>query len=257
MYKQSLMKLAIIAFAILLFNPLTVFAAEEKPPALVNMWVMDVDPDNWEKFEKGFKEHIKDRVKAGDKFNWQVYVPHTGSHLNSYIIRACCFKWADLDDYGKWINDSNIMEDWDKGPGQYVEKYHHQYSWIDMENSHWKDDVMHKYVGVTKYYLKPDAKDVDKSVKEISDLAKAIKWDMSWSWEVDVTGKGDNLYAAFGFENFAAMDPPGPSFSELAEKHLGSKEKVDEIFDRFAEKYKGTHYEIYRHRPDLSMPSDK
>lgn len=255
MYKQPLIKLAIIAFLTFLLNPLTLFAAEEKPPGLTNVWVMDVKQGQAQEFEKAFKEHIKARVKAGDAFNWQIYNPQTGSHLNRYIIRYCCFKWAEMDAYEKWSNDSKVMENWDKGPGKHVEKYHHHYSWTDIENSHWKEGVNHKFVGVTTYSLKPDAKDVGESVKEISDLAKAIKWDMSWSWSRSVTGDRNTLQAAFGFENFSAMDPPGPSFGELAEKHLGSKEKVDEIFDRFAEKYEGSSYQIYRHRPDLSMPS--
>ncbi|AUD79788.1 hypothetical protein CW740_11240 [Kangiella profundi] len=251
MYKQSLIKLAIISFLAYLLYPLTAFAAEEKPPALVSMWVMDVKSGSEKEFEEAFKAHIKVRQKAGDTRSWQVYTPHTGSDFNRYIIRYCCFKWADQDDYAKWANDSKVMANWDKGAGKYVERYAHHYSWVDMENSHWKDDETYRYVGVRSYHIIPGS-DISSSVKEISDLAKAIEWDRSWGWTYNVTGSNE-LQVAFPFKNFADMQPPEPSFGELAEKHLGSEEKVDEIFDRFSKKYSDTHYSIYRHHPELSM----
>lgn len=254
MYKQSLIKLAILAFATILLNPLAVFAAEEKPPALVSMWVMDVKPGAEEDFEAAFKAHIKVRQNEGDARSWQVYTPHTGSHFNRYIIRYCCFKWAEQDAYEKWANDSKVMAHWDKGAGKYVERYAHHYSWVDMENSHWKDDESYRFVGVRSYHIKPGS-NIGESVKEISDLAKAMKWDRSWGWTYNITGSNE-LQVAFPFKNFADMQPPEPSFGEMAEKHLGSEEKVDEIFDRFAEKYTDTKYSIYRHHPELSI-SDK
>lgn len=255
MYKHSFIKAAILALFAFLLNPLTLLAAEEKPPALVSMWAMDVKQGSEKDFEAAFKSHIKARQKAGDTRSWQVYTPHTGSHFNRYIIRYCCFKWADQDAYSKWADNSKIMSDWENGAGKHVERYEHHYSWVDMENSHWKDDVSYQFVGVRTYYLKPDS-DVSDSVKEISDLAKAMKWDRSWGWTYNVTGSNE-LNLAFPFKNFADMQPPEPSFGKLAEKHLGSEEKVDEIFDRFSQSYSKTKYNIYRHRPELSIPAKK
>ncbi|WP_417445721.1 hypothetical protein [Kangiella sp.] len=255
MYKHSLIKTAILALFAFLLNPLTLFAAEEKPPALVSMWAMDVKQGSEKDFEAAFKSHIKARQKAGDTRSWQVYTPHTGSHFNRYIIRYCCFKWADQDAYSKWADNSKIMSDWENGAGKHVERYEHHYSWVDMENSHWNDDVSYQFVGVRTYYLKPDS-DVSDSVKEISDLAKAIKWDRNWGWNYSVTGPS-RLQLAFPFKNFADMQPPEPSFGDLAEKHLGSEDKVDKIFDRFSQSYSKTKYNIYRHRPELSIPAKK
>lgn len=248
---KSLIRWPLLALFLL---PFSLFAEEEKPAALAEMWVVEVDGKDFGAFEKAFKEHMKVRAKKGDPRHWQVYTAHTGNNMNRYYIRTCCFKWEDKDAYAKWGNESKIGEHWNNGAGQYAQSYAHHYSWVDHKNSHWPENKAYKFIGVRSYKVIPGSK-IGKSVKAISKLAKDMGWNESWSWAYGITGSG-NLSLAFPFENFADMSPPSPSFREKAVEHLGSEEKVDEIFDRFSKTFKSSHYTIYSYRRDLSSQKE-
>ncbi|WP_251358429.1 hypothetical protein [Kangiella sp. TOML190] len=237
--------------------PLSVSAVEEEEaPGMSEMWEVEVAAKDTEAFEKAFKDHMKVRAKKGDPRAWQVYTPHTGDEMDRYLIRHCCFKWADRDAYAKWSQDSEIGKDWNSGPGKYAKSYSHHYSWVDHENSNWPNDgKSYAMVGVTTYKIKPGS-NANESVKEISKLAKDMGWDKSWAWSFSASGPS-SVRLVFPFENFADMSPSSPSFAEKAAKHLGSKEKAEAVFDRFSSNFKGTSYAIFTHRGDLSSKMDK
>ncbi|UTW45762.1 hypothetical protein KFE80_02280 [bacterium SCSIO 12696] len=250
-------RVTLTSFLIALFLiPLSSQADNHKAPALAESWVVTVKDGMHKEFEKAFTEHMKFRQKAGDPRAWQVYNPHTGKHMGSYIIRYCCFNWADRDDYVEWGEKQKISDHWDNNVDQYVAEYGHEYSSIDHENGNWVESKNgYKYIGVRSFKLKADA-NVRDSVKAMSQLAKDIKWDRSWGWAYSVTGP-DMLMLVFPFENFAAMQPPEVSFLKAASKHLGSEEKAKEMFKQFDSNFKSTYYTIYSHRPELSMKREK
>ncbi len=256
MNKHSFNRILRWPLLVTLLFPLTLFSAEEKPPAMAEMWEVIVDGKNTEDFEKAFKKHMQVRTKKGDPRQWHVYTPHTGDNMNSYFIRYCCFKWPERDAYAKWSKDTEIGKDWQKGPGKFAKGYSHHYSWIDHENGNWPNDgKAFQFVGVRTYKIKQGGNASD-SIKEISKLAKDMGWDERWGWSYSVTGPS-TVSLVFPFENFADMSPASPSFSEKAAKHLGSKEKAEEVFDRFSSSFKGSFYTIYNYRGDLSSKMDK
>ncbi|MDM3872277.1 hypothetical protein QSV34_13055 [Porticoccus sp. W117] len=240
----------------LFLTPLALQAEDKKPPSLAESWVVTVKDGMQDEFEKAFTDHMKARKKAGDPRAWQIYVPHTGESLNHYIIRYCCFNWADRDAYSAWGEKSKISEHWNKNVDPYVANYQHQYSRIDHENGNWKNsETGYKFVGVQKFKLKADSR-ASKSVAAISKMAKDMKWDRSWGWSYSVTGP-EVLMLVFPYENFAAMEPPKVSFREAAIKHMKSEEKVDKMFDDFDSNFKSSSYTIYMHLPELSMEQEK
>lgn len=239
-----------------IFFPLSLFSADEKPPAIAEMWVVEVDSKDFGAFEEAFKKHMKYRESKGDPRKWQIYTPHTGEKMNRYIIRSCCFKWPEMDAYVKWSQDSKASENWNKGAGQFAKSYAHHYSWIDHENGNWPNDGKpFKFVGVRTFKVKHGA-NASEGVKAISKVAKDMGWKERWGWAYSMSGPS-TVSLVFPFENFADMTPPSPSFGEAAGKHLGSKEKLEELFDDFDGNFKGSTYIIYNYRSDLSSKMDK
>ena len=246
---KSLFSIPVFIFLLL---PLTLQGEAAKPPELAEMWIITVKDGMQTEFEKAFATHLQARAKAGDPRAWQVYTPHTGESLNHYVIRFCCFNWADRDAYTEWGKKSKITEDWDNNVDQYVANYGHEYTRMDHENSNWQDNSKQlQFVGVRSFTLKHGS-DVGESVKAISTMAKDMKWDESWSWSYSVSGPA-TLSLVFPFADFTDMQPPEVSFRKAAIKHLGSEEKVDKMFKKFDSNFKSSEYTIYSHRPELSM----
>lgn len=251
MYKQIIRQALPWSLLLIFLAPTSLFAADDKQPSMAEMWVIEVKDGAMMNFENALKMHLKARKDAGDSRAWQVYTPHTGSHMNRYYIRYCCFTWADRDAYAKWGNDNKMAEHWTNNVAQYVSHMEHDYYWTDFENSTWPEGYMPAYVGVRTWKMKPGS-NVDKSIKELSDLAKAMKWDRQWAWVYSMTGK-DRVEIVFPYDDFAGMEDPDPSFMEAAAKHLGSEAKVKEMFDNLSENFESSKYTLYQHRTDLSM----
>ncbi len=239
-----------------LLLPLTLSAAEEKSPAIAETWVVEIDSKDLAAFEKAFKEHVKYRESKSDPREWQIYTPHTGTNMNRYFIRSCCFKWPDMDAYMKWTQDSKASEHWNKGAGKYVKDYEHHYSWVDHENGNWPNDGKpFKFVGVRTFKVK-HGENAGDAVKAVSKVAKDMGWKERWGWTYSMSGPA-TVNLVFPFENFSDMVPPSPSFGEAAAKHLGSKDKVEELFGNFDGSFKGSTYTIYNYRGDLSSKMKK
>lgn len=254
------MKKLLIALACvtLLAVPLSHADNHESPPNLADTWYVVVKPGHYDEFEAAFKAHLDKRAAAGDSREWDTFSPVLGGHMSHYVIRSCCFHWADQDSYTAWsMENSALSDDWDANVDPHVEEYKHYLYALDFDNSHWAEDAPeYNYFGVTRWTPKQGSGgSMSAAVEEISSLAKKANWPRYWSWSNRIGGK-PNLTLVSPFENYADMAPPEPSFFERMSQELGGDEAAQEMFQRFSSNFEGSTYTVYVHRPDLSMGED-
>ncbi|MFC3193890.1 hypothetical protein ACFODZ_06530 [Marinicella sediminis] len=229
----------------------------EKPPTLIaDGWTMVPKEGHGAEFEAALKAHLKMRMEKGDPRHWDTYVPVTGDKLNNYVVRSCCFEWADQDKYAKWSNE-HMGEHFNETVHPHVQKYMHNFTEIDTRNSNWGENTKANFVGVTHFEVKSGkGSDMSASIKSMSTLAKDNGWPRNWSWSYPVGGDG-GVTLATPYANYADMAPMEESFYDFVVKHKKSKKKAEKMFDQFNGAIKSTHYTIYRHRVDLSMHEDE
>ncbi|MDF2176698.1 hypothetical protein P2G88_00355 [Aliiglaciecola sp. CAU 1673] len=233
--------------------PFYLHAQDKSPEMLAEVWVMTPKADMQDAFEKGLKEHMAQRVKLGDPRKWNVYRPVLGDGLNSYVIRACCFQWKDLDSYRNWSIEKDPMKHWNKNVDPKVHKYEHYLSVVDTQNSHWPEDTKYNYVGVSWYQVKMGHwQEMEADKKLMSDLAKQHNWPYNWAWASSVSN-GGSMSLAVPYADYASMAPPAESFAAFMGKHMGAEEKAKEMLKRWASHFEERHYNIYRHDKELSM----
>ena len=237
----------------LLFATVSAPAQDESTPNVADLWIVTVDYHNSTAFEEAFKTHLAARKEAGDPRNWQTYTAVAGDEMDTYGLHYCCFKWADADTYAEWTQSSGILDHWNEHVAQYVDNYSHQFQYFDFDNSTWSGDpTEYRYFGVTSWRLKPGMAGIRQAaIKALSDVGKANEWGISWSWSSSVGGDAI-LSLVTPYADFAAMEPPGQSFYELAVEHLGAEETA-RLFSDFGSTFWGSEYAIYERRPDLSM----
>lgn len=240
-----------ILFALLLIPALCV--AEDKPPQVISDgWTMVPKAGHSDDFEAALKAHMAFRVEKGDTRHWDVYVPVTGDNLNKYIVRTCCKPWAEQDTYRKWTRE-NIGNHFNDTVHPHVDHYSHNFGELDIENSHWGDDVDASYVGVTTWEIKSGkGGQASASIGAMSALAKENGWSRNWVWSYPVGGSS-RVSLVTPFKNFADMAPMEENFYQFAKKHLKSEKKADAMFKDFNGSFSSSEYSIYRHDKELSM----
>ena len=147
----------------------------EKPEQMIaDSWVAVPKAGHESEFEEALKAHLALRTERGDPRTWHVYVPVTGKDLNRYVIRSCCFAWADQDSYGEWSRE-NMGKHFNETVHPHVATYHHNFSELDQKNSHWGEDTNANYVGVTMFHIKPGkGGQMSEAIGEMSTLAKTV-----------------------------------------------------------------------------------
>ncbi|TDR22503.1 hypothetical protein [Marinicella litoralis] len=244
-----------ILFTLLLIPALCV--AEDKPPQVISDgWVVVPKAGHGEEFKKALKAHMDYRVEKGDTRHWDVYVPVTGNKLNHYMVRSCCKPWAEQDSYRAWSNE-HIGNHFNETVHPHVETYAHNFSEVDMDNSHWGEGVDASYVGVTTWDVKSGkGAQANTAIAAMSTMAKDNGWPRHWSWSYPVGGSNQVILAT-PYKNFADMAPMEENFYQFAVKHLKSEKKADAMFKDFNGSFSGSHYGIYRHVKELSMNHDE
>lgn len=242
----------------LMATPSAFADSHEEAPNLADTWYVIVQPGHYDEFEDALKAHLAVRAEAGDPREWHTFSPVIGKHLRHYVIRACCYHWADQDSYVAWsMQNTAVSDDWDNNVDPHVADYRHHLAALDFENSHWPDDAPdYDYFGVTRWTPKQGSGGtMNAAVEEISSLAKKANWPRYWSWSNQIGGS-PNLTLVSPFNNYADMAPPSPSFFERMSQELGGDEAASEMFQRFSSNFEDSTYTVYVHRPDLSMGGD-
>jgi hypothetical protein len=218
-----------------------------------DMWVVDIDLKQSDKFEQAFKKHIAARKKAGDPRNWEVYSYVIGSNLNRYAIRHCCIEWADQDSYDKWSMNTKLSEHWQKHVAPYVSNVAHYMYWIDFDNSQWPQDNNFQFFTVYEYYPAPGAGyRIGEFLKQFKAAADAQKWTYPWSWSWRI-GDSSQLLLVIPSKNWAGFAEPDPSFMKIFAKHVGSEDKAKSLMQEWAKLFKKVKTKVVVYRKDLSL----
>ncbi|QIZ76757.1 hypothetical protein [Ferrimonas lipolytica] len=225
---------------------------------LADMWVITPKEGKRTEFEKAFKQHVAFREKQNDPRSWQVFTPAVGADLDHYIVRACCFSWADMDSYRDWAGNAKTGEHWQTNVNQLVGKVSHYLSELDAENSHWPEDAPdYRYFEVVSLYPKQGhGSEIGKDMKAISDAAKAMEWDEHWAWRWTIGGPTE-LTLVFPYTNWADMKQPEPSFAERLAKQMDSEDEAKALMQRWSKHFKHSESTIYRHNAEMSMKPTK
>jgi len=241
----------------LLILPALSFAEEKQPTLIADMWGVTPKAGHEAQLHAALKAHTKFREEKNDPRSWQILTPIVGKHMNSYIIRACCFEWSSQDAYAEWSKSSGVQKHWRETADPHVASYNHNFIETDAKNSHWPADTVVNYVGLTRYKVKNSSwKKLNKAISSLSSIAKDNKWPHSWSWGYPVSGHTD-MVLAIPFENYAAMAPLEENFFSFISKQLKSEKKAQKMFDGFTSSIESSHYTIYKHLKDLSMKPKK
>ncbi|GAA5188617.1 hypothetical protein [Ferrimonas gelatinilytica] len=221
---------------------------------LADHWMVTPKAGEQKTFEEALKKHLNYRQGKGDPRQWKVYVQVLGENLNTYIIRSCCFKWAEMDQYRQWGQDNRTTDHWNDHVKPLVAHASHNFSRLDMVNSHWpEDDSEYQYFGVSQMKVKAGhAASTRSDLATISDHAKEMKWPYFWSWSWQEAGD-NTLSLVTPFPNYAAMESPQTSFFEALKQHLSSESRAQKLIESWSSHFSDSRYDLYRLRTDLSM----
>lgn len=244
--------------ALLLLLPATA-AAQDNPPPLAEIWMVNIKPGHGSEFNKALAEHMKFRAENGDPRDWQTYSPLLGEELNRIGIRYCCFNWADLDSYREWgRNNPKVGEHFEKNVAPHVDSYAHYYETLHWNNSHWSDSAGDATLfAVTEFHVKPGhGADFRAARDKLLQIALNQGWateDQSWIWTSTIGGPPVEGIV-IPYKNFAAMDRDEDNFSRFLAKHLG-EDGAAALMKQFSGSTSGSNYQIWEHQKDLSMES--
>jgi len=248
---------ALAMFLLIADGPVLAQEEMDGPPGnIVEMWVIHASDSAG--FEEALKAHMPVRKANNDPYGWQTFTNGTGDDLNTYYIRHCCFSWNDRDAYDTWeAANPAVQEDWNSKVHPHVASYEHHFEEMDFENSYWPDGSEPvKFVGVTTYKIKADGWQAFNAAKdELSQIAINNGWASDgrrWAWVWSVDGK-PTVGLAIPFENYADMTDPDPSYFEFLSGQIGPEEAAAK-FEAFTAATRGSSYQIYTYRPDLSTP---
>lgn len=228
-------------------------AQESNEVVLADEWVVTVNVNDRQAFESALSKHMKFRVDAKDPRQWEVYTQVIGERMQEYVLRSCCTNWNSIEAYRDWSASSKTSAHWNKTVSKYTQGANHYYSEIDTENSNWDNEKEFKYFGVSRMFVKQGQGFVlQKSIKEISDAAKKMQWEKSFSWQSPIGGS-NRIELVVGYENYSAMTPPKASFFQRLTEQMGDKAKATSLLETYSKHFTSTDYSVYVHRKDLSM----
>jgi hypothetical protein len=249
---NSKMKKLYIVLVCLILMPALSIAAEKKPPILADTWAITPKAGQGAEFYAALKEHIKFRKEKEDPRTWEIYNKVVGDDLNTYYIRSCCFQWADIDTYNAWGDKVGTGKHFNSTVNKYVEHAGHNFSVIDQENSHWPEDTVANYVGVTSYKLKSGSgKSFDKALEGITKVLIDNNWPESWSFFYGIEGDTNSIGLALAYKNYADMAPPTENVFKFVSKHMKSEKKAQKLFDDFSDGIESSTYTIYKKNTSL------
>lgn len=242
--------------ALMLALPLTTVA--QKPPPLSDVWLLVPRADQHDDFEKGLKAHMAFRQEHGDPRKWQVYMPTLGDRLNRVGIRYCCVSWADVDSYDAWsMENKAIEENYQQNVAPHVESAAHYFDTISWENSHWSDvNGPFTLFAVTEFEIKPgQGSRFDAARDKMSQIAINQGWSSDehvWMWSSRIGGSPRESVVT-PYRDWADIEREGETFFQFLSRKLGSDDEARALLDEFSSAIEGSDYQIWVHRPDLSM----
>lgn len=238
------------------FMPHLVLA--QAPSPLAEMWLMVPKAGHAQELNEAIKQHMAFRSGQGDPWRWATYTPLLGDELDRVGVRSCCYHWADVDAYGEWSRSKPAVgAHFNEHVAPHVETYAHYFEEIDWSNSHWNDKgAAYKYFAVTEFALKAGhAAEFHAAREKMSQIAINQGWandERSWIWATTIGGK-PTVSVVVPHEDFASMGEKGEGFLGFLARSLGSEEAAAELLQQFSAATEGSDYQVWVHRPELSM----
>ncbi len=165
----------------------SLFAQSPQKSKLSEIWVVDVPFQQASEFEKLLNGYINDRKIAGDNNPWEIYKAQASSHLDSYLIRHCCFQKANRSDYESWLNKNDLQINWSTSDSIDVADF--EYFFSPSKFSALEDETLPNKVAVSQFTLMQGI-GVKGSSNRIKQNAKDIEWGESWAWTFEGYSKG-------------------------------------------------------------------
>lgn len=257
MNKRAFLRTLWLLAAITLGSP-AVQAADEAPPKLAEMWLIEPKPGQGEAFIAGIKAHMALRQEQGDPRAWQAYTPVLGDQLGQVAVRYCCLDWADLDPHREWdAGKPDVQAHFTEHVAPHVASAAHYFEAMDWANSHWSEDQgPYRLFAVTEFQVEPrDADDFDAARAKMSQIALEQGWatDHVWLWASTIGGPPVHSII-IPHRNFASLESGEQSFAQFLADKLGSADAAAELMHEFLSATTGSNFQIWEHQPDLSMP---
>ena len=228
-------------------------ASEQPPELLADVWVFTAKTGQLGALQKALVAHRDHRRQLGDPRKWRLYQPIVGNQLDSFLVRYCCFEWAELDSYQQWMMEKQPMQHWVQQVEPHVQHSVRYLSELDVRHSNWPADLPYRYVGVTRYMVKPGHwRAMSADVKTLTEIARTHSWPYHYGWMYGIGGE-PRVYLASPYNSYAEMARPEQSFAELLIKHFGDEQKATQFMQNWAEHFHSIHYDIYVFLPDMSM----
>ncbi|HET6564327.1 MAG TPA: hypothetical protein VFG52_02840 [Xanthomonadales bacterium] len=227
---------------------------------LMEVWSFTVKDGHQADFEAAFLQQGALREQHGDPRSWEVYMPETGTELNRYLVRACCFAWADQDSYAAWTTQTpSLMQQWSSEVNQHIEATSHYFYEVDAANSHWPEGGnAPAKTGVTEFSIAAGkVSQFHEARSELSQIALNQGWSdggRHWFW-LDRIGGQPTAVLVIPFANYAAMAPGEQSIAGFLTDHMGA-DKAAALMEKLVSSVSSSSYTIWMHRPDLSSRKD-
>jgi len=232
--------------------------AADDPPALAEKWLYTPYPGKAAELAEAIRAHGVFRGEHGDPRAWQVYTPVLGDDIGRIGVRFCCLEWADVDAYKSWQGQNvAVLKHYRETVLPLVEHAAHYFERMDWLNSDWNgDDGHYSLFAVTEFKLKVGAAAAFGAAKEkLSQIAKEQGWSgqgNSWAWATQVGGAPTELIIV-PYRNYADIGAPREQFAQFLTTQLGAV-AARELLQQMQEAVAETDYQIWEHRPELSMP---
>lgn len=248
--------IAIVAGMCLVSLAGRLYADNHAEANLADVWYVEVKTGMDDQFTEAFKDHIKYRNRKSDPRKYKTYAPIIGDKIDYYVVRYCCFTWADMDAYREWGRTAKAGEHWNENVDPFVENYRHHIQQIDMTNSNWPEDDDHfQLFGVTTYKHKMGkGGSIEASKAALAGAAKEGGWPRNWAFMRAVGGHGA-VELVTPFASYADMAPPEENFYQFLVRNHG-EEKARQLLDDWSDNFHASKYTVYRHIPDMSMDAD-
>ncbi|MEE4293123.1 MAG: hypothetical protein V2I79_04050 [Xanthomonadales bacterium] len=233
-------------------------ALADTPGKLAESWSMVPKAGQRAEFFEGLKEHMAFRSEAGDPFVWETYTPMLGDELNTVVVRACCFDWADVDAYREWSeNNAEVNAHWQEHVGQYADDYGHYFTRLNWSDSNVGGDWSgYRYFAVTEFETKAGmAGQFDAAREALSQIAINNGWaneERPWVWSSSIANPG-NESIVVPHKRLGDMDRDEQSFFNFLVKVMGSEEAAEELLGRFGNAVAGQEFQIWERHADYSM----
>ncbi|NVJ65768.1 MAG: hypothetical protein HWE16_04715 [Gammaproteobacteria bacterium] len=187
MFKQVKKGLILGSWA-LLASPLGVAGANIHSD-LAEIWVVDVPFQQSAVFEQVLNDYINQRKSAGDSASWELYKSQASSHLDSYLIRHCCFKKAERAKFESWLNSNELHKDWSLNEQLNVADFEYFFAPTDVSELVAGDGESKKQVAVSQFTLQ-EGSPVRGSSQRIQQNSKDMPWGLDWAWTFEGYSKG-------------------------------------------------------------------